>query len=841
MSKYTPYHYNGKTMLIDTYLVLYEEYCDPESYNIFEMNINGTACAKINEVEKNGYEKFRIWSEVNSEGFNSFKYCENLKNKKIFLYSEVYSETKTKIIVNVTCPRNGKLWVNHKCLSIHNYGQGYYLTVYLNKGKNTFLVEQYSPDIMSILTIQLRNYKFEMSDDFKALSNCIDMSQLNPLTLISENCNQLSDSRYKFMYMINDEKIYKPDYLIEIIDSINGLVKTMNAKINEVIEIDLDELRGLHEEKLRHDFIGCSFWDNNGNKIVTGPNLFVNDFKDRQLEINKKLEYYGNKLGQEIADNIQGRICCQKNLNNEDLYWEILRNKDMISQLETGNYPHDFYKYTGIHSFFIYSKLDDSYIRIAVRVPRDYDKSKRYPVIIALATGNDGCFSCSLPEDKLSEPVLCFDVTGRGFTGGSYVGEASTFEVLDWIKKNYTIDEDRVYILGGSNGGFATWATAQNRPNLAAAIYPHTGYPYIPNIENTKDIPTFQLVSPNDYVFKGKENEVKNKLKKYGNYHQYDFNEMLHYHMGLYITHPTILNEMIKTKRNMFPNEIIYRTERNRNLESYWIKLHGIRKEKKFAKIRATIENNELINVNIQNADGFTITIPPRINKKRFVISINNKNFEFKACTQEQLHFTYRKIWRCMENEPTDIDYRKGTGLLDIYMNSMRIMVPNDASDNIMKTAKNFSRPYSNGYYTVVHTNYPIYKENEEPSHTFSNNLILFDVNGNNSYVKRFEDKLLVKCDERGYEYKGSRQDCDYVVMQIIPNPYYPKLSMLIISTNNENLLQKHILLRKVIIPTYVNGIHDYWNNEVLIYVDGKYYRAYEADGDLDLIKNIRS
>lgn len=97
---------------------------------------------------------------------------------------------------------------------------------------------------------------------------------------------------------------------------------------------------------------------------------------------------------------------------------------------EKQNVPHEAYKTPGKWEWFSHSQLDDSIKRLAVRVPPAYEPTKAYPVFIALSTSNDGAFYDVMERANLEEESLCFDVSGRGFTGGSYVGEACILEIL---------------------------------------------------------------------------------------------------------------------------------------------------------------------------------------------------------------------------------------------------------------------------------------------------------------------------------------------------------------------------------------------------------------------------
>lgn len=51
----------------------------------------------------------------------------------------------------------------------------------------------------------------------------------------------------------------------------------------------------------------------------------------------------------------------------------------------------------------------------------------------------------------------------------------SIIEFIEQLKKEYNVDEDRVYLTGLSMGGYGTWYTSMARPDLFAAIAPVCG------------------------------------------------------------------------------------------------------------------------------------------------------------------------------------------------------------------------------------------------------------------------------------------------------------------------------------------------------------------------------
>jgi len=839
---YMPYIYNNKIMLIERYLFLGEIYCSPENYNIYDLDINSFALEKLDEIEQNGYCEFNVFQNQDQGLLNTFKNYPNRENKKIFLCAEIFSKTKTKIVICTTNGKFGKLWLNGECHAIHanNWNNTYYYTAEFKKGKNILLVEQYSPDSTVGLTIQIRNYYFEMSNKLNALSNIAMLAQIDSPVLVNDPQYSTEIETLRFMVFYCG-KNYQSEYRIDIHDSSYGHVETFNARTNESVAINMAKLRSLHRETFRHCRIECSFHETNGKKHVISHSVFPCDFRRRAEEIINEFVALSSQMPVEIQNAGFGLLKSLQNLTNNiplEYYWLVRKIKDITVQAKTGEFPFENYKNPGFHEVYIHSDLDDSLIQLQCRIPNNYDGKTTFPMILAFTTGNDGNFSHLSQIMNNPNDYIIFDVSGRGSTGGSYIGEASIWETIRWIFKNYFIDQERIYCLGFSNGGYATWALEQFHPGFTAAIYPQNGNPTMDNLENVSNTPVYQVMSPKDHVVAKQNNSVCRILKKYGNYTQYKFAEMLHNHFGIYLAHPTILKNLTNHKRSRWPEKVIFSTPHNRHLESFWVKLHGISYGKKWAKIIAKIDNHTNISIYLKNATGVTLTIPPQIDRKAFKVNINGKLLKFIEYSASKLILQRKKgEWEASDFEPS-LDYRKGTGLLDVYLSSLRIIVPDDSPEVLRKTAENFARPSTNGWDPKAYVDYPIYEANNVPDRIFDHNLILIEsIDCTNPYIRRFSDKLPVQYDELGYIYKGIRVDGKYVVMQVLPNPYDPRRSMLVITSNSKRLIIKNLFTRKVLIPFYCNGIHPYWNNMSLIFDGSRYYEVYEWGMDMKEVK----
>jgi len=53
--------------------------------------------------------------------------------------------------------------------------------------------------------------------------------------------------------------------------------------------------------------------------------------------------------------------------------------------------------------------------------------------------------------------------------------ERDVLDVIKEMKREFSIDDDRVYLMGHSMGGYGSWSVAVNNPDLFAAIGPISG------------------------------------------------------------------------------------------------------------------------------------------------------------------------------------------------------------------------------------------------------------------------------------------------------------------------------------------------------------------------------
>ncbi|NOX55546.1 MAG: prolyl oligopeptidase family serine peptidase [Planctomycetes bacterium] len=116
-----------------------------------------------------------------------------------------------------------------------------------------------------------------------------------------------------------------------------------------------------------------------------------------------------------------------------------------------------------------------------IYLPLQYEKRDAWPLLLFLhgsgERGND------LERVKRHGPPKLiaagkhfpFIVVSPQCPKGQWWQPVELIALLDYLVKNYKIDEDRIYVTGLSMGGFGTWALAAYRPHRFAALAPICG------------------------------------------------------------------------------------------------------------------------------------------------------------------------------------------------------------------------------------------------------------------------------------------------------------------------------------------------------------------------------
>jgi dienelactone hydrolase len=120
-------------------------------------------------------------------------------------------------------------------------------------------------------------------------------------------------------------------------------------------------------------------------------------------------------------------------------------------------------------------------------LPAGYTADRRWPLVVQLHGYNpanpeyirwwavDTRHHAIQNLDRGADGPVYIEPHGRGNTSYQGLGEKDVLRAIDETKKVLSIDEDRVYLMGDSMGGWGTWQVATRNPEVFAAIAPIYG------------------------------------------------------------------------------------------------------------------------------------------------------------------------------------------------------------------------------------------------------------------------------------------------------------------------------------------------------------------------------
>ena len=132
----------------------------------------------------------------------------------------------------------------------------------------------------------------------------------------------------------------------------------------------------------------------------------------------------------------------------------------------------------------------------AVYIPPDYDPSRRYPLYVALHGGSSNgnlflgvvlgnnmdweTYSQHLYDEytpRWSPDWIVVAPTGFGQMMWRWMGERDVLDVIDDVRRHYSVDDNRVVLGGLSNGGVGSYAIGARHAWRFAAVHAMAGAP----------------------------------------------------------------------------------------------------------------------------------------------------------------------------------------------------------------------------------------------------------------------------------------------------------------------------------------------------------------------------
>lgn len=314
----------------------------------------------------------------------------------------------------------------------------------------------------------------------------------------------------------------------------------------------------------------------------------------------------------------------------------------------------------------IHSDLDDTEQPYALYLPKNYNEMNAYPLVIMLhgAGSNhrlamkrvfgksnlegetDVEASRYFPAFKQVDYIVAAPFA-RGTAGYQGVAEQDVMQVLEDVKKRFTIDEDRIYLTGLSMGGGGTLWVGLTRPDIWAAIAPVCPAPP----QGTDLLAGNALNYPVKFFQGGADPVVPaagtrnflDQMKKAGvNADYVEYPGVLHDSWVPAYADASIFDWFDEYTKNPHPQRVQFASEQLKYDKAYWFRFEEINPGK-LGSFQGTIDpETNGIAITIENSDAFSLDLEdhPMVDRsKPILVKINGSSQEMAISPNEGLNF----------------------------------------------------------------------------------------------------------------------------------------------------------------------------------------------------------
>lgn len=290
------------------------------------------------------------------------------------------------------------------------------------------------------------------------------------------------------------------------------------------------------------------------------------------------------------------------------------------------------------------SDTDGSPQPFLVEVPPNYSSEKKWPLLVYLH-GYDGSVDMiskwdttrALARDAHELGYLVVAPHGRSETDFLNMGEADVLQAVREVRHYYNIDDDRIYLIGGSMGGYGALNLAFHYPYLWAAVAAFTAstdmmvfgglqrreligfrrWHYMWNnpidlAGNAPHLPVTATYGKADRSIPPAFGEaLAEKRSAAGG--KYEFSALEGGGHGVGNSGPAYrqaLEWFRGKRRNRWPRLVRHKTFTLRYDRSFWVRILGITQWGEPAEIQVVVKN-EQIDVTTENVTAFELTLHP--------------------------------------------------------------------------------------------------------------------------------------------------------------------------------------------------------------------------------------
>lgn len=298
---------------------------------------------------------------------------------------------------------------------------------------------------------------------------------------------------------------------------------------------------------------------------------------------------------------------------------------------------------TGPQDLSFFSGVDETDQPYAIYIPKNYDESKKYPLVVFLhgaasnhrlglqrvfGGGNDQGYyfnRTDLPwvesdleatrtyDDFVDVDCIVACSFARGTAGYKGIPEQDIFDMIEDIKSRLNVDEDRFYLAGLSMGGYGTQWISLTRPDMWAAVVPCCPLP-LEDIEdyamNACNLPFHLFIGDQDIpiTYNGTM-DLKQRLEKTARLVNFvEYPGMQHNVWNLAFKDGFIFDWFSQFKRDLYPMQVKYNTKYYKYTKAYWVTIDKLTPGT-LASIDASFTAGNSIEIITLDLEAFTLNL----------------------------------------------------------------------------------------------------------------------------------------------------------------------------------------------------------------------------------------
>ena len=299
----------------------------------------------------------------------------------------------------------------------------------------------------------------------------------------------------------------------------------LQGQFGNVQTIDLDEVRSKMSPCAYVAFVNVTFYNEKGEPLFFREYFLLKDTSKYIEKIKEALKH----IQEQSLYSDYDRWFRNSYLTNEITnFWDADYAQKLVVFNKKGQSIEDYYTTTVLQpnkKIIIFSALDNTYQNFYYTLPKNYDKNKKYPLFIICASYYQNYYSYHFAEQ---DEYIVADISGRGVLTGSYMNETQFIESLQHVLRLCSVDLNRIYITGFSNGAYTVWSLLENYPNIFAAAMPVSGIPIKNGMQKLRDIDIITVSSDKDLLYNSTYVYPLEQLEPYGHIHGEKINSVTH-------------------------------------------------------------------------------------------------------------------------------------------------------------------------------------------------------------------------------------------------------------------------------------------------------------------------